>query len=258
MKSMSHTISRAFVGAAMAVASFTASALTLPTTLLDANATLTFSQSVLSTLSRVGVSISALGTTTDEGSGVFNLPITSVTGDIDLFSKTLFVPSDGVANGAGLILSNSRTGGAVGLANFSINFDTNIVYGDVFVKGGSTIKNAAIYTFDVTSPFALSFKLLPPTLDFDVTVGNLKLTESTANTFAAGLGLPDYLVGALSAMDYGTISNNIHSGLRLFNAPSGNAITKVNFPVPEPSTYVLIGMGLATAGWMASRRRIAA
>ncbi|TAK78645.1 MAG: PEP-CTERM sorting domain-containing protein [Aquabacterium sp.] len=258
MKSMSHAISRAFVGAAMVVAtSHAAAEVTLPTTLLDANATLTFSTAAQQVLSFVHISTSALGTTTAVSGtpGAYNLPITSVTGNIDLFSSTLFVPSQGVSAGAGLLLMNDKTYGGLGLANFSIDFTKNVVYGDVFVKGGSVIKNTAIFNFDVTSPLDLDVSLLPLSVDLDVTLGNLKLTTSAATTFASALNVSAAFVDALTEMDYGTISANIHSGLRLFDAPSGKALTKVNFPVPEPSTYVLIAMGMATAGWMASRRR---
>ncbi|TAK79585.1 MAG: PEP-CTERM sorting domain-containing protein [Aquabacterium sp.] len=69
------------------------------------------------------------------------------------------------------------------------------------------------------------------------TATGLKLTESTADAVVAGLGLDSFYAGILASVNFGNVTVNVKPA------------------VPEPSTYALIGLGMAGAVVVARRRK---
>lgn len=219
--------------------------LTLPTSALQANATLTFSSASVQALNGVGIKRSALGTSTalDSTGTAFNLPVTSASVAIGLFPPSLTATS-GQSMGAALGLTlGSNT---VTLGNMTIDFAKKTVSSDAWVNGTNKT-NIAIYTFNIAQGLSISMN---GGLHLTESLNHLTLTQAGADTIANGLNLNPYVRPALTMLDYGTININITPALRF--GVSGKAYTPP--PVPEPSTYALIGLGLVAAGAVARRR----
>lgn len=224
--------------AASALPSFALSLpVTLPTSFIQANATLQFSDDALGGLELGGITVTPRGTATDLGAGAYNLPITSLTVDLAAFK-----PTSGASKGAALDLTSTR-GGSLSLANFTLDLKNNAVLADV-TANGSTLTQSKVYSFDVLQPLKFNLK---GGISLTETVGNLTLTKESADLFASALKLPRVVATVLAAVNFGTIEAKITPEIRwggLSNAA----------PVPEPSTYALMGLGLAAAGFIARRR----
>lgn len=238
--------------AAMVGFSGTASALSLNTQALQATSTLQFSSEAYGMASLVGISFGAWGNTYQSGSkttadGVtvptFVLPVTNA--DVSLGWNLKLSPESGEAIGSGLMLTRGNR--QLGLANFSIDYKTDKVYADVIANGKST--NMAVYSFTEMSDLQIGLKGLALTMN--QTLGSLKLTTQATDTFASVLGLDSFIRGAMGVLDFGTITIDIKTALRM--PISDNPLTAASM-VPEASTYVMMGIGLAGIALISRRR----
>lgn len=78
---------------------------------------------------------------------------------------------------------------------------------------------------------------------------NLTLTSQASDVFSAALNIPSYLQPVLSMINMGSIDAVVSPAIRWGGINAA--------PVPEPSTYALMGLGLAAAGFFARRRTAA-
>ena len=245
---VTHTV-KLGAAALLVAAALPASALTttLNTTWLAANARLDFSADAASALDTAGISRTALGTTTAIGTSgnSFNLPVTSATVDIGLFPPSLTSVA-GSSMGAALEL-NRGTGKDLIIGNMAIDFKNKKVTADAWSNG---VKSSLdVYTFNIAQGLTIS---LNGGLSLKEKLDHLTLTSSAVDTFAAALKLPNVTKSLLAGLDYGTINIDIGVALRSGGPVSGKAYTPP--PVPEPSTYALMGLGLVAAAYVARRK----
>ncbi|MBI5335869.1 MAG: PEP-CTERM sorting domain-containing protein [Burkholderiales bacterium] len=133
----------------------------------------------------------------------------------------------------------TNTGGNISVTNLKVDFTSNTIYANVSGANGLVANpNLALFTFStVTGATTIAG---PGT--YNTTISGLSMTAAGKAAYATGLGLNaigQSVLGAIS--DYGRIESSITVSA-----------------VPEPSTYALMGIGLAGVAFMARRRKNAA
>ncbi len=132
----------------------------------------------------------------------------------------------------------ASTGGALSLSNLEINLATQGVYADISGANGLTARKARIWDYASFEGDA-AFPFTPGIITIQNTVSGLTLTDEAIDMFAQGLGLK---VGGLAA-------------LRLSGDASMTTLTTLEVHMlPEPSTYLMMGLGLGGL-FLAARRR---
>ena len=116
------------------------------------------------------------------------------------------------------------------------------------IVSGVTTTGMAIYSFDAVDDLAISLNGL--TLNMHQQLANLMLTTAAQDTFASALKLNKAVKGALSVLDFGTITIDINGALR--KPVSATAFTAAM--VPEPGPASMIGLGLLALMWVARRK----
>jgi len=216
--------------AVAALGSTSASALTLNTTGLKANAVLQFSLEAYGSSSAAGVSFAKGGTITDlpaatvtDSKGnpatvpVFNLPVTKV--DVSIGSSLNIVPNYGLSTGAALHLT-TKDGGDAYLANFKVDFKAKTITADLIDAYLKTVE-----TFVEVKPQVVSLKGL--VLNEKNYLGKLVFTPTVIPKLAGALLISDGLIPALAGLDWGTINVEVTSYKRS-PAVSDKAFTLAN------------------------------
>lgn len=193
-----------------------ASALTLNTTGLKANATLTFS--VPAWYSATGrtveiafkpvanMTLNGMVDVVDEETGEpapvpqYNLPVTKA--DVKIGWDLSIKATSGDSTRSGLLLT--RRGNTIGLANFKVDFVNKFVKADLLHTDGTATLNAPLYSFVELVPQKISFKGF--VLNQSVTIGKLILTEAAQKEIGDVLQLSAPLRATLVTQDWGTIA----------------------------------------------------
>lgn len=217
--------------------------LTLNTSWLDANATLSFSTEAKQALELTGIQTSAAGNATLIGDGVINLPISQLKANIGLLPPTL-TPVAGSVAGSIISFKNSLSGDQVALTDLKIDFKTEMISGYIEADGKKTFSD--LFSFDVIKPLTLT---LAGGISLTETLGNLRLTTAAADSFAARIGLPSFLASALTSIDFGTVKADIKPWFRQAVVPMSTQVSAV--PEPAQAWLVLVGLIALT---MASRK----
>lgn len=199
-------------------------------------AQLSFTEAVISAFAAGGVAITATGGAT-WAAPTATTPITDGAVNVDGSGNMTTVQSFG-----GLYQQSTpnftNTGGNITVTDLLVDFTSNTIYANVSGANGlASNPSLALFTFSgVTGATAITG---PGT--YNTTISGLSMTAAGRAAYAQGLGLNaigQSVLGAIS--DYGTISSSI------------------TVAVPEPSTYALMGVGLAGVAFMARRRKNAA
>lgn len=248
------TIARALVKtsiaaalAAVAVASH-ATTITLDTTLLQANSTLTLSQAALDALSLTATTVTPGGYATSLGNNSaglpqYNVPVTSLSVDISLFPLSLTLPSAAQAQGSKLTFTDTKNSKAVSFANLTINFRNDTIYGD-FSSAAGTTKQLDLFSFTVTQPLQFN---LNGGISLTESMGNMFMTSDAVKAFQTGLSLPHAVTAILPTVNFGTIDAKIVPWFR----------SQPLQAVPEPSSYAFLVLGLSVVGGLKLRRKSA-
>jgi hypothetical protein len=239
----------AAVGLAFAAQALSASAAivtTLPTSLLDADATFSFSSTAVKAMTLLGVNAQALGNATNVAGNAwaFNMPVTEVTVAASLLPLSL-TPESGKATGSALRIAGPD-GGLV-LANFALDFNRNVLKADLTTSAGTT-KAMDIYGFNVADKLNVSMN---GGLSLNMSMNKMILTSGARASFLDALQLPDFADAVMAKLDFGTMDINITPSLRM--GVSDKAYVARASMVPEQTSMVYMVLGLLGLS-MVSRR----
>ncbi len=259
--------SQVLTSVALAAAAFSASAANLtidgtssPYQLLSSTATIQFTDdvtnaesSVVGAFSVASISLGATGAATlDAGSYATGedfvhviAPVSSVVVDTATGSFVSVASIGGMSQTAPK--SSAANGGTITISNLTVDFATKQIFGDVSGSSlaGTTVSgNKAIFTFqDLVGPSTFTALAAGQTATFTNTLTHLTLTTAGVADIKTALGLKGIGATTLNNLtDFGSIVSTI-------------TVKNVTPAVPEPSTYAMLGVGLAMAGVVARRRR---
>lgn len=200
--------------------------------------TLTFDAGLIGALGAGGTVVSGVAPATYNAAlGAVAAPVTGITLDATNTLTNVFSAGGALQTAP---VNFAGKGGNVTIKNLEVVFDTTetgTVYASVSGANGLTANDRlAMWTFTSTS--GSSQVTAANYASFTGQVDNLYITAAGKAALIQGLGLNAIGQGVLAGIDsYGTLSTNA-----------------VFAPVPEPSTYALMGVGLAAAGLIARRR----
>jgi hypothetical protein len=207
------SVSIALALTAGAVSAQAGTLLTLPFQGTQSNSVQAFSPTILKAFSAVDVSVAAAGNATGNADlSAFTLPVTKV-----VIGTKLNITS-GSAVGSALVISRldydfePAAEYSVTLANFTIDYENKKVLADTTPKGGKTIAQMPLYTFNPVTPLALKFKF-PLTVTGHEVLDTLKLTPEAKAVFLSDLHIPDMFAAALE-LDFGTLTQDISTKAR--------------------------------------------
>jgi hypothetical protein len=217
--------------------------------------TVFFSRSLIGALNAGGIQLSDVKPTTvtaSKGStGKYTAatavaPLASVSGNV---SGAAFTPTGSLSAGGALLTAENddftTTGGSLSLTGFRVDYSAKKVF--VTAIGGNGVGTINdLYLWDIANVVGLtSGSLVQGVNTFSNEVSGLTINANAFKLFSKSLGLTEAGDSAFSKVtDFGKISTST-----TFTA------AKSTPAIPEPSTYALMGLGLAGIALAARRRR---
>lgn len=219
--------------------------ITIPTTFIDAETTFTFNSDTADLMSAMNIGVSALGNSVDDGSHWnFMMPVTQVSLNVSLFPASI-KPISGFASGSGLLIHSD--GGALSLANFGLDFKRNVLTADLGTVDGKITKSFDVFSFKVTEGLHLSTK---GGLSMKMQLDEMTLTQQAQSAFTWSLALDELAQSALPYLNFGSLSVDINPSLR-FGLSSKPLVS----PVPEPSSWTMLAVGMLAIAAISRRRQ---
>ena len=232
---------------------------------------LTFSADALGALKTSGSAVrtEVINGTGLPGAGATNTAVyTKATGNVALTFDTASINGDSLSSlsAANSLVNIRRTvvedGAVVGtlnvyMSNFKVDLSSSTIFADLYSDTGSL---ASLQSYGNRSIFTAT---IPGVVGG--TQGNIQVTSVAADGSATGtasgglagdlkmnLGTADIILTALDLGTTGSVADLVK------NAKWGSTNASGTFtapaPIPEPSTYVLMGLGLVAIGAVARRR----
>lgn len=232
------------VGLSISATATMALPITLPTTFIDAEATFRFNADAADLMSAMGIGVSALGNSVDDGSHWnFMMPVTQVSLNVSLFPASI-KPISGFASGSGLLIHSE--GGALSLANFGLDFKRNVLTADLGTVDGKITKTFDVFNFKVTEDLHVSTK---GGLSMKMQLDEMMLTQQAQSAFTWSLALDELAQSALPYLNFGSLSVDINPSLRW-----GVSSKPLVSPVPEASGLGMLAAGMLAIGAITRRR----
>lgn len=219
---------------------------------LQGGSTLSFSTSLMGALNGINITAKAVAPAT------VSLAKGAITVDAPVMQLSFFNPGSetGIFSvfkikmmGGAMLAAEAddftNTGGSLSITNISVDPATKGIYADLSGGNGvGSLKQTRIWDYaNITG--ATNFKVITGPIAMNNSITGLTITEPAFELFAQSLGLTEAGRGAmLQITDYG----------KLDSAIKVQGLARVP-PLPEPSTYVLMGLGLVGMATAAKRHR---
>jgi len=249
---------------------------------LAGTGSLNFSSTLITALNLAQVQVQAVApatvapTTSTATNGVVKYtsvnaaaPVTSLTSNFD--GTTLNVTGVGTAGGAlQTTAKNSATNGAgqLSISNLQVDLTAKIIYADIvgnsnatntsttnFVYGSVNLTRYALWSFDsISGPTSFGVNSGTTSIGGQNTISGLFLVNAADvdNIFVKTLGLNNTGRSGITSVNTRSGTNTAGFGAIVSNISASVAPVTA---VPEPSTYMLMGLGLVGLGL--ARRRAA-
>jgi hypothetical protein len=225
---------------------------------VDGSTSLTLSQDILSVYELLGVSTASLAGATS------TVTVGTVPGDQNYLPVTVAqATTSATTSGANLLtgaaagsgITEVRGTNVVTIKNFNLDVANNILYADI-VSLGVTYAQQKFLVAGADSVIVGSPKTISSTLGAD---GYYHATGSLTNLVLDGTWnkTTKTATGALALLANGLGVTGVSVGAA-YNVSIGDLASDTRFKtaaVPEPSTYALMGLGLAAASFIARRRK---
>jgi hypothetical protein len=225
---------------------------------LTGGGTLTFSSSLIAALNAGGIQVAKINPATVNVTMntrmkytaiSANAPVASLTGLFD--GSKLDVTRVTTRGGASMLAEEdgiTNTGGSLGISSISVNIAEKRIYADIDGGNGVGFKEQIHLWNYANLAGPVSFAAVVGPITSTNTVTGLTITTEAFGLFTKSLGLTEDGISAMSKItDYGTMVATIGA-----NASKVGGTTPT---IPEPSTYALMGIGLAALAFAAKRNR---